>query len=122
MVEEGVVKLSRSEECGDDSFLGGKIVFVYNESGDMIEHSVYAAGSSLPQARFVMSDDGKGTSETIVYKADASLESKEKFEREFDGHGNWVKKTISSWVPSAAATEPGELEPTQIHHRTITYY
>jgi len=120
--EESEISLGRSGQCGEDSFLAGKVVFAYDESGNMIEIAVYAAGSSIPQGRFVMTYDGKEVSETTVYKADGSLESKERFERELDANGNWVKETVSSWVPSVGESELGELEPTEIHHRTITYY
>jgi len=121
-VEEGEIKLGRSEECGDDSFLAGKVTFSYDESGNMLEIATYAAGSSLPVGRVVMTYEGQAVYDKTVYKSGELLESKERIEREFDEHGNWVKETISSWVPSAGETEPGELEPTEIHHRTITYY
>lgn len=121
-IEEGEIKLSRSEECGDDSFLAGKVMFAYDESGNMLEIAAYAAGSSLPEMRTVMTYEGQAVYDQTVYKSGELLESKERIEREFDEHGNWVKETISSWVPSAGETEPGELEPTEIHHRTITYY
>ena len=121
-IEEGEIKLSRSEECGDDSFLAGKVMFAYDESGNMLEIAAYAAGSSLPEIHVVMTYEGKAVYDKTVYKFGELLESKERIEREFDEHGNWVKETILSWVPSAGESEPGELEPTEIHHRTITYY
>ena len=120
--EEGKIKLNRSEECGGDSYLSGRILFTYDESGNMTETTVLSADSSIPQGRFVYTYNGKKISETTAYRAGGRLESKERIEREFDEHGNWIKETVSSWVPSTGESEPGELDPTEIHYRTTTYY
>jgi hypothetical protein len=51
------------------------------------------------------------------------LQSREAIERlKFDDHGNWTEQKMSTWVAGVSKTESTEVEPTELHHRTITYY
>ena len=119
---EGSIGLSRSEVCGEEGFLAGKVAYEYDDAGDLGGHTVYAPDGTA-QDRFVFAEDKEGhVSEMAHYDAAGSLLSKEVIEREVDSYGNWIKETVSSWVAGVRETEPSELEPTEEHYRTITYY
>jgi hypothetical protein len=72
--------------------------------------------------RFVMVDDlERHLHEVTDYDRSGVLQSRETIEQlAFDDHGNWIEQIISTWV--AGKTESTELEPTELHHRIITYY
>ena len=55
--------------------------------------------------------------ERATYDGAGKLLNKDSYEREYDGHGNWIKQVVSKWNP-----QTGKSEPTEIHYRTITYF
>ncbi len=64
-------------------------------------------------------DERGNISEMVVYNPDGSIAKKEVYTYEYDAFGNWVKMTSS-----VAVIENAKLvyEPTEVTHRTISYY
>ncbi len=94
-------------------------VTTYALNGDRIENVTYPVASS-PVGKEEYRYDAKGNIVEMTLRADdGSIVSREAYEYEFDGFGNW-KKMVTSLV----VFEGGELrrEPVEVTYRTLTYY
>lgn len=104
-------------------------VYRFDEKGNRIEESFYLVRekkdrSSLDAAslnyRLVFSYDSEGNLvEEMRYDREDHFESKKTFRYKFDPNDNWISKT--AWE-SADGTGKGDLHPTEVTHRTFTYY
>jgi antitoxin component YwqK of YwqJK toxin-antitoxin module len=98
-----------------------RTIFTYDDSADTLECAYYNGGAFA--GRFVLLNPEGPTSQVINYDGAGAMQSRETIERfKFDDHGNWTEERVSTWVVGASKTESTELEPTELHHRTITYY
>lgn len=118
--DEGNVELSPLKECGAEAYFAGKLVYEYDESGNLRGYTMYAPDGT-PADRLEFVDDKKThRSEVRHYNAAGELQSREVTEREVDEYGNHVREVISSWVQGKSQADVPE--PTEIHYREITYY
>jgi hypothetical protein len=92
---------------------------VYKYSGNQLEHLAYTADGKLNQRSLSVLDDKGNAIERTDFNLDGSVESKYSFVYEFDGNGNWIKRTASK-----AVTKDGKptSERSDITYRTIVYY
>jgi YD repeat-containing protein len=94
-----------------------RTVATYSDSGDTFELAWYS-GDTLG-SRFVMANPEGPISQVFHYDGDGILQSRETIERlKFDDHGNWTEERVSTYNK----VDPTEVEPTELHHRVITYY
>jgi protein TonB len=92
----------------------------YDMKGAKIDTAYFlGAGGSLTGREVYKYDDKGNIVEMTLFNADGSVLSKEKYEYEFDGMGNWTKMTTS-----VAVIENGQMsfEPTEVTYRIIAYY
>jgi TonB family protein len=77
------------------------------------------AGATLTGRETYKYDDKGNISEMTLMGADGSMVSRETYKYEYDSLGNWTKMTTS-----VAVVENGAIafEPTEVTHRTISYY
>lgn len=96
------------------------IRYVYKYSGNQREELVYTSDGSLNQHYLsILDQKGNEIEETSFETRDGSVRNKSKYAYEFDGKGNWIKRTTSKWV-----TKDGKsfYEPAYVDYRTIIYY
>ncbi len=95
---------------------------VYNFTGNQVEQLIYTGDGELNQ-RYVVTLDEKGNEiEEINYDLSKQKfygDRKYSYAYEFDGKGNWTKRTTSKWT-----TENGKsfYKPSSVSYRTITYF
>jgi YD repeat-containing protein len=91
----------------------GRVVFSYNDRGQVLEEAVYEPDSTLASKTvFTYDEEGKLVGEAHLSK-NASGEWKVSYE--YDSHGNWVKRTKPN-------TDHMGRKYMYVEHRTITYY
>jgi YD repeat-containing protein len=91
----------------------GRVVFRYNEHGQVLEEAVYEPSYILVRKTvFTYTEDGKPTGQVQVGR-DTSGDWKVLYE--YDSQGNWVKKMHPN-------TDHTGRKYIYIQHRTITYY
>ncbi|HEX8424648.1 MAG TPA: hypothetical protein VF634_14670, partial [Pyrinomonadaceae bacterium] len=92
----------------------------YDMKGAKIDTAYFlGAGGSLTGKEVYKYDDHGNIVEMTLFNTDGSVVSKEKYDYEFDGMGNWTKMTTS-----VAVIENGQMnfEPTEVTYRIIGYY
>jgi len=92
----------------------------YDLKGAKTVNQYFPVAGSAPTGREVYKYDDKGNiSEMTLSGPDGALISKEVYKYEYDSLGNWTKMTTS-----VAVVENGAIsfEPTEVTHRTISYY
>jgi len=91
----------------------GRVVFSYNDRGQVLEEAVYEPDSTLASKTvFTYDEEGKLVGEAHLSK-NASGDWKVSYE--YDSHGNWVKRTKPN-------TDHMGRKYMYVEHRTITYY
>lgn len=106
-------------EYNSDSVVPGKVGFIWNNQGKVSEAIGFSPTGEI-LGKGTISYDEKGNIAGVVYSlSDGSPEKREKYTYDFDGQGNWVKKTLYHWV-----TEEGQssYKLMNITYRTIVYY
>ena len=94
-------------------------VYAYDAHGNLTTVEVYDRQGSL-SSRWAYTHDDKGNrTEWIDYDPDGKVGGKQVYTYEFDETGNWTKKVVSDWVTSG---DGGQLEPSEVIHRVVTYY
>jgi len=99
------------------------IRYVYKYSGKPAkqrEDLVYSADGSLNQRDLsILDEKGTEVERTSFETKDGSIRNKYSYAYEFDGKGNWIKRSTSKWV-----TKDGRsyYAPAHVDYRTITYY
>lgn len=102
---------------------GARVVLetaTYDMKGTKIDTAYFlGAGGSLTGKEVYKYDDRGNIVEMTLFNTDGSVLSKEKYDYEFDGMGNWTKMTTS-----VAVLENGQMnfEPTEVTYRIIGYY
>jgi protein TonB len=102
---------------------GARVVLetaTYDMKGAKIDTAYFlGAGGSLTGKEVYKYDDRGNIVEMTLFNTDGSVLSKEKYEYEFDGMGNWTRMTTS-----VAVIENGQMsfEPTEVTYRVIAYY
>jgi len=102
---------------------GARVVLetaTYDMKGAKIDTAYFlGAGGSLTGKEVYKYDDRGNIVEMTLFNTDGSVVSKEKYDYEFDGMGNWTKMTTS-----VAVIENGQMsfEPTEVTYRIIGYY
>lgn len=95
-------------------------ITTYDPKGQKIDSVAYPSqdGTSAGKQQYQYDDKGN-IIEMILRGKDGSILSKEKYNYEFDGLGNWKKM-----ITFVAVYENGNIgyEPVEITYRTITYY
>jgi protein TonB len=92
----------------------------YDMKGAKIDTAYFlGAGGSLSGKEVYKYDDRGNIVEMTLFNTDGSVLSKEKYDYEFDGMGNWTRMTTS-----VAVIENGQMsfEPTEVTYRIIAYY
>lgn len=92
----------------------------YDMKGAKIDTAYFlGTGGSLTGKEVYKYDDRGNIVEMTLFNTDGSVLSKEKYEYEFDGMGNWTKMTTA-----VAVIENGQMsfEPTEVTYRIIAYY
>lgn len=92
----------------------------YDMKGAKIDTAYFlGTGGSLTGKEVYKYDDRGNIVEMTLFNTDGSVLSKEKYEYEFDGMGNWTKMTTS-----VAVIENGQMsfEPSEVTYRIIAYY
>jgi len=98
-----------------------RTVATYSDLADTFECAYYS-GETLA-GRFLFLNPEGPIAQVFNYDGGGVLQSRETIERlKFDDHGNWTEERVSTWVAGTGKTEPNELEPTELHHRIITYH
>lgn len=93
--------------------------YVYKYSGNQMENLVYGADGSVNQRYLYKLDDKGNQVEQTIFERDGSIRVKRSFTYEFDGKGNWTKRSTSQVVMKDGRAQ---LEPASVQFRTITYY
>jgi protein TonB len=102
---------------------GARVVLetaTYDMKGGKIDTAYFlGAGGSLSGKEVYKYDDRGNIVEMTLFNTDGSVLSKEKYDYEFDGMGNWTRMTTS-----VAVIENGQMsfEPTEVTYRIIAYY
>jgi protein TonB len=102
---------------------GARVVLetaTYDMKGAKIDTAYFlGAGGSLSGKEVYKYDDRGNIVEMTLFNTDGSVLSKEKYDYEFDGMGNWTRMTTS-----VAVIENGQMsfEPTEVTYRIIAYY
>ncbi|MDQ1613380.1 MAG: periplasmic protein TonB [Pyrinomonadaceae bacterium] len=102
---------------------GARVVLetaTYDMKGAKIDTAYFlGAGGSLTGKEVYKYDDRGNIVEMTLFNTDGSVLSKEKYDYEFDGMGNWTRMTTS-----VAVIENGQMsfEPTEVTYRVIAYY
>lgn len=105
-----------------DGFIENRMAVTYSDDGKTVEVAWYM-GNALSGKHVTVEHPERNTFEVTRYDGSGSIQSREIIERlKFDGHGNWIEERVSTWVAGASASEPTEVEPTELHQREITYY
>ncbi|HEX8399529.1 MAG TPA: hypothetical protein VF644_18990 [Pyrinomonadaceae bacterium] len=96
--------------------------YVYNHSNDKIEKLVYSKNGDLNQKFSVALDKNGNVIEEVFFglkNADIYGDSKYFYTYEFDGRGNWIKKTATGEL-----IRNGKVSaiPKYVKYRTIIYY
>jgi TonB family protein len=92
----------------------------YDLKGAKTVNQYFPVAGAAPTGRETYKYDDKGNiSEMTLMGADGSMVSRETYKYEYDSLGNWTKMTTS-----VAVVENGAIafEPTEVTHRTISYY
>jgi hypothetical protein len=112
IVEQRIIffpNLERSEES--------RTVFTYSDAGNT---SAWYRDDTLAGRAIFVENTVQHINEVTSYDALGVLRNREIIERlKFDDYGNWTEERVSTWVAGADTTE---VEPTELHHRTITYH
>ena len=115
IVEQRIIffpNLERSEES--------RTVFTYSDAG---KTSAWYRDDTLAGRAIFVENTVQHINEVTSYDALGVLRNRETIEQlKFDEHGNWIEQRVSTWVAGANKTEPTEVEPTELHHRVITYH
>ena len=91
----------------------GRVVFRYNDRGQVLEEAVYEPTSALTSKTVYTYDkDGKLIGETHVSR---DVPGDRKVLYKYDSHGNWVKRTSPN-------TDHTGRQYIYVEHRAITYY
>lgn len=92
----------------------------YDMKGAKIDNAYFlAAGGALTGREVYKYDERGNIVEMTLLNADGSVMTKERYDYEFDGMGNWTKM-----LTSVALVENGEtkFEPTEVTYRFISYF
>lgn len=96
----------------------GKAVFAYDAQGNLMREDIYGADGSQSSKLVFSGDTKRGADITITeYDSKENLVSKERYIREFDSYGNWMKETKSK-----LNIQSGAWETVEVTQRKITYY
>jgi hypothetical protein len=96
------------------------IRYVYKYSGNQREEFVFSSDGSLNQHYLsILDQKGNEIEETSFETRDGLVRNKSKYAYEFDGRGNWIKRTTSKWVTKDGKSS---YEPAYVDYRAITYY
>ncbi len=91
----------------------GRVVYSYNDRGQVLEEAVYEADSALARKTvYIYDEEGKLVGEAHLNK---DVPGDWKVISEYDSHGNWVKKTKLN-------TDHTGRKYIYVEHRIITYY
>ena len=91
----------------------GRVVFRYNDRGQVLEEAVYEPDSALAsKTGFTYDNAGKLIEEAHV---SSNVPGNWKVSYEYDSHGNWVRKATPH-------TDHTGRQYISVEHRTITYY
>jgi hypothetical protein len=93
-----------------------EVVNVYDGAGRHVEEVHYFLGKLLDRRKVQYDAQGRQV-EAACYDTDGSLLSRCRFDREFDGYGNWTRETMFIAVGRFAF-----FTPESVTERTITYY
>jgi hypothetical protein len=97
-----------------------RVRYVYNRKEKQREELTYSAeGVLATKYLFTLDDKENITEKTEITVKDGSVREKYTYKYEFDGQGNWIKRTTEKWVVKDGNSIP---EPGWITYRTITYY
>ena len=100
--------------------LNHKVFSSYDDHGNLVEMKVERADGKPQQQlkkNLRYNDDGNVVEE-VNYRPDGSVKSREIFTYEFDGHGNWTRRTtVRELLTGKASTRESE-----IAYRHITYF
>lgn len=102
-----------------DNVLRRKEGFIWNNQGKVSEIIAFFPNGEIAGKGAVTYDEKGNIVGMVISPSDGSLVGKEKVTYEFDGQGNWIKKTHYRWV-----TEEGKsfYKLMNITHRALTYY
>jgi antitoxin component YwqK of YwqJK toxin-antitoxin module len=109
------------QKMESESYLFGRDRTIKSESlstpgpggGRLYERRV--DGNVLSREEFLSGE--KDGPQRIIYNADGTIKSKERYEREFDAHGNIIKM-----VRLVAEGDSADFKPVDVTYRTIEYY
>jgi hypothetical protein len=97
----------------------GRLGYKYGEDGRKTEMSYYNSDGSLKRkVVYEYGDQGSITIEAEVSGNGKSV-SKRYYSYEYDGKGNWIKRTTSMWLNEKGASF---YLPVEVEYRDITYY
>ncbi|HSB11065.1 MAG TPA: hypothetical protein VLM38_16370 [Blastocatellia bacterium] len=106
------------EERHDDDGRIRRMLYTRDASGHIVQTIRYWDGERGPRATFTYDADGN-VFERVNYNGTEGVEGIERYSYEFDGAGNWIKRTTSRGV-----LRRGQItfEPSLVTYRTLTYY
>ena len=106
-------------EYNSDSVVRGKLGFSWNNQGKVSEVIGFSPKGEILGKGTISYDEKGNIAEMVCSPSDGSPERREKYTYDFDGQGNWVKKTLYHWV-----TEEGKskYKLMNITYRTMVYY
>ncbi len=96
--------------------VGGMVVLSDSMKEQMKSVAPCVDGLLTSRTVFTLDDTGN-ISETAIYTHDNTLIGKERYSREYDSQGNWIKEIRLKWNPAL-----NKYESIETTNRTITYF
>jgi hypothetical protein len=93
--------------------------YEYDCEGRQVEEKIYIKGAYIQKTTYAYDVNGR-MSGRAIYLEDGSIEMSERYEREYDRYGNWIKKTGYHWMHTIEQSGSGV--STTLTKRIITYY
>jgi hypothetical protein len=115
------IKRSYTElvEYNSENVVRGKIGFIWDNQGKVSEVVSFSPKGGILGKGTIKYDEKGNRAEMVYSLSDGSPEKRDKYTYDFDGQGNWVKKTLYHWVTDKRKPI---YKLMNITYRTIVYY
>jgi YD repeat-containing protein len=114
-IEEVIYSNSYRRPIQSGRAMTGIYRHTYDSKGRRKETVYSAAGSLIRRWVYVLDENGN-VGEMAVYSEGGHLLSRESYRYEYDGAGNWIKRTTSTWKKRGSHSY---FEPEEVTYRTI---
>lgn len=93
--------------------------WLYERDGNTTKSTLYDGCCIVKRWQIATVNERKDIIGIASYRADGTLIYKTSYAYEYGSTGNWLKRTLSSWVTNK---EKSFFEPREVTYRTISYY